>query len=1375
MAQRPTSVVFAFPGLMLALLLAALDQTSMAPALPEIAGDLGGLERMPTVVTAYLVAATAVMPLYGKLGDRYGRKPLIQAAVVLFVLGAVIAAFSTTLAAFVTARIIQGIGGGGLMIGAQAIVGEIVSPRERGRYLGLFGAVYVLAAVGGPLVGGVLVDQLSWRWIFALHPPLGLAALAALSLTLHLPRPRPGPPVDYAGAAALAASVVGTVLLADALGRPGSHPGWTMPALGACTLVALAVWAFTARLAHDPVLPPRLLRDRAFALPVAVSFLIGFGLFGTLTYVPAFAQIALGTTATRAGLMVTAMMAGALVSTVVSGRLITRTGRYRRYPVAGTALATVGTVSLGLLGSRLDAGLLVALLVLIGLGIGMVMQVVVLAAQNAVGRTDLGAATSAVLFMRQIGASAGVAAVGALITAGFSTRAPEGVADPRALTPEAIAALPTPTRELVEAAYGAALPSALLAMAPMLGLAFLLTLALPALPLRTTAHSDPDETSPDSPTDDARSVPADRGPAPTVGPTPQGERMTHDRLVAPLDAFGAQDLAEVGGKAANLGELLREGIPVPPGFVVTTGAYAAVARAAGIDARVRAHAGTTDPAALRADLENTPVPEDLRTAVVDAYTALGPDVPVAVRSSATAEDLPGAAFAGQQDTYLDVVGADAVVSAVRRCWASLWTDRAVAYRRERSIDPAEVRIAVVVQAMVDSEVAGVAFTADPVTGARDRVLVDAGSGLGEAVVSGLVTPDHYVLDEQGNLLDWTPGRGEVVLRPGSGDGVLHEETADELPAGTGGSGAGGTGVAVDTGAVSRNGAARLLSDTQLSVLAAHARTIADHFGRPQDIEWSVDERGVHIVQARPMTALPPPSVPLDRFQRLQASILTEYVPIRPYPMDVSTWLGHGPARLMRGIAEYYGLSGAFQDFLVEEDGVVVELRPPNPRPTPRMLFTPLRLAGKAHRFDVRLWQRDPRFTGFLRRADELDTLDPAALSWTELLRVPERALELLDPNMELRRDYLPGSGLAVLRLTAALTLLRRRSVLGDLLGGARTRTEDANLALQDLADLVRSDPELRALFTSAEPAQVLAAVRDGADRGFGDRLAAFLREFGRRETATPLMVSPPTLAESPETVIGLVQVLVDRPRTEDPGSRSDRALASLMDHPLLRSRRARDRVTRWVRAAQRGTAFREDSHFYFTAPLPALRRSLLEMGARLRDVGVVEEAFDVFHLRMEEVREVADPADVPVAQVERLRSLVRSRAAKRAELAGVRLIDPARVFPAEEAGDALVTGAPAGSGTATGTVRVIHGAADFHRLRSGDVLVCPYTNPSWTPLFQRAAAVVVDTGSVGSHAAIVAREYGIPAVMGSGSGTSILTDGERVTVDGGSGRVMGAP
>ncbi|MEV0591107.1 MFS transporter [Nonomuraea cavernae] len=452
---------FVLPGLLLAMLLGALDQTIMAPALPAVATALGGLDQMPAVITAYLVAATVVMPVYGKLGDRYGRKPMMQAAIVIFVTGAVLCALAGSMSQFVAFRALQGVGGGGLMIGAQAIVGELVSPRERGRYLGLIGAAYVVAAVGGPLLGGFIVDRFDWRWIFAVYPPLGLIALVLLTVTLRLPKPVGRAPIDVAGALTLAVAVVGVVLLGQT----------REPVFLAVALAGVVAWLVSARYAADPILPLRLFRDRAFAVPVTISMLVGFALFGTVSYMPAYLQIALRSTATQAGLLVTALMAGVLITTIVSGRLITRTGRYKPYPVAGTAVAALGLALLPFAGG---AAAFAAVMLLIGLGIGLVMQVMVLAAQNAVEYADLGTATSSVTFMRQIGASAGVALAGALITWRFAGDIP--VAGP--------ADLP----DGVRAAFAEAVPPVLGGMAPLLAVAFVLALVLPARPLRTTAY-----------------------------------------------------------------------------------------------------------------------------------------------------------------------------------------------------------------------------------------------------------------------------------------------------------------------------------------------------------------------------------------------------------------------------------------------------------------------------------------------------------------------------------------------------------------------------------------------------------------------------------------------------------------------------------------------------------------------------------------------------------------------------------------------------------------------------------------------------------------------------------------------------------------------
>ena len=818
-------------------------------------------------------------------------------------------------------------------------------------------------------------------------------------------------------------------------------------------------------------------------------------------------------------------------------------------------------------------------------------------------------------------------------------------------------------------------------------------------------------------------------------------------FVLPLGAVGRDDLATAGGKGANLGELIRAGFPVPDGVVVTTDAYAAVVEHARLAPAVAA-AADDGGTALRDAFAAVEIPAELRTAILDAYALLGGG-PVAVRSSATAEDLPGAAFAGQQDTYLNVVGPDALLDAVRRCWGSLWTERAISYRARRDVDPAGVRIAVVVQKMVPAAFAGVLFTANPVTGARDEVVVEASSGLGEAVVSGLVTPDHYVVDADGRVRERRRGRREVVVRATDGGGVEHSAVTE-----------------ADT-------AHEELPDAALTELAALGREVAEHFGRPQDVEWAWADGRLWLVQARPMTALPPAPIPLSRIQRLIGPQIAEYLPVRPYPIDVSGWIARGIGRMVeRMLSEIPGLRLSFADVVPEVDGVVDRYVPPRPQPTRRTLTAPFRNTPRIRRFHPARWTRDPRFARFEREVRELAAVDVRAVSWGELAALPERALAATQIITDLRVDYLPRAGFDLLRLRLLQVLLNRRHVTGLTLG-TRSRTEDANRELQRLAERVRADGALRAVF-GLEPEPLAERIEhDPAFAGFRAELTAFLAEYGHRETASPLLMSTPTWSDAPTTVLGMVKVLVagDASPVTD---RAERAERELLAHPLVRLSRSEERVRRVLAAARAGIAFREDTHFHGTRVLPALRRAVLEMGRRLAEAGVLREPDDVLHLRLEELEGITDPATLAAADAERLRAAVRARSARRAELAGVPLIAPSTLFPDRaEDGDALITGTPASGGRATGPVRVIREAADFARLRSGDVLVCPYTNPAWTPLFQRAVAVVVDTGGPGSHAAIVAREYGIPAVMGTGTGTSALTDGQVVTVDGDTGRVTG--
>jgi EmrB/QacA subfamily drug resistance transporter len=482
-----------FGALLLVLLLASLDQTIVSTALPTIVGDLGGISKLSWVVTAYLLASTVSGPLYGKLGDLYGRKGVLQTAIVIFLVGSALCGISQNLTELIVFRALQGLGAGGLIVVTIAVVGDIVPPRERGRYQGYFGGVFGVATVLGPLLGGFFVDNLSWRWIFYVNLPIGLIALAVIGTVFQARTDHSKHTIDYLGAVLLAASL-SAIVLYTSLG--GTTYGWgsaQLIALIVAGFVLLAAFIFVEARAAEPILPLGLFRNRVFSVTSAVGFIVGLALFGAVTYLPLYLQDVKGHSPTTSGLLITPMMAGLLITSIASGQLISRFGRYKPFPVAGTAITAVGLLLLSRLGVNTSTVVTGAYMLVLGLGLGLVMQVLVLAAQNSVDYKDLGVASAGSTLFRQIGGSIGVALFGAIfanqLASNLASALPPGAHVPATPDPAELNQLPA----ALHAAYAGAITDALqpvfLTAAGIVVLAFLLTWLLPELTLRTTTQA----------------------------------------------------------------------------------------------------------------------------------------------------------------------------------------------------------------------------------------------------------------------------------------------------------------------------------------------------------------------------------------------------------------------------------------------------------------------------------------------------------------------------------------------------------------------------------------------------------------------------------------------------------------------------------------------------------------------------------------------------------------------------------------------------------------------------------------------------------------------------------------------------------------------
>ncbi|MFD8211327.1 MFS transporter [Streptomyces sp. NPDC059695] len=581
--QSHRTVLVAIGALLLGMLLAALDQTIVSTALPTIVSELGGLEHLSWVVTAYMLASTAGTPLWGKLGDQYGRKKLFQSAIVLFLIGSALCGIAQNMPQLIAFRAVQGLGGGGLMVLSMAIVGDLVSPRDRGKYQGLFGAVFGATSVLGPLLGGLFTQHLSWRWVFYINLPIGIVALFVIAAVLHIPVRSTRHRIDYLGTFLIAAVATCLVLVAS-LG--GTTWAWGSPQIiGLAVLGAvLLVWfLYVERRAAEPVLPLKLFRIRTFSLVSVISFVVGFAMFGAMTYLPTFLQVVQGVTPTMSGVHMLPMVLGLLTTSTASGQIVSRTGRWKVFPIAGTALTCLGLLLLHRLTETSSTWSMSVCFFVFGAGLGLVMQVLVLVVQNAVSYEDLGVATSGATFFRSIGASFGVAVFGTLFTnrltgkldevfASAGAQLPPGVGPGQvAADPRAISELPPELQPAVLHAFATSITDVFLYAAPVVLVAFVFAWFLKEDTLRASV------TAPEA--------------SQTLASNPV-ERSSYEECARALSLLGSRE----GRKAVYVTITERAGLDLLPA-------------ASWLLLRVRRH-GAVEPSRLA---ETTPVPPEVVT------------------------------------------------------------------------------------------------------------------------------------------------------------------------------------------------------------------------------------------------------------------------------------------------------------------------------------------------------------------------------------------------------------------------------------------------------------------------------------------------------------------------------------------------------------------------------------------------------------------------------------------------------------------------------------------------------------------------------------------------------------------------------------------
>jgi pyruvate,water dikinase len=876
--------------------------------------------------------------------------------------------------------------------------------------------------------------------------------------------------------------------------------------------------------------------------------------------------------------------------------------------------------------------------------------------------------------------------------------------------------------------------------------------------------------------------------------------------------INADEIDLVGGKGANLGEMARANFPVPPGYCVIAPAYQEIIEGAGLYPDIQKLLDRMDmadladvsekAAAIRELVYRQAIPETMMDEIVVGYRQLGREIglgdtantPVAIRSSATAEDLPTASFAGQQDTYLNIRGEEALLDHISRCWASLWTARAVTYRTKQGFDHQKVYVSVVVQAMINSEVSGILFTANPVNDNLDETVINASWGLGEAIVSGLVSPDTLtVKKDDGRIIRRQTADKELQIVYSDNGGTIELETSEEKRQ------------------------APVLSDRQAAELTALGVKIEKHYGRPQDIEWGLAGGNWYLLQARPITTLKPAEKVLDvdgqfrpgEYSRVMlVEIITEAV--SPAFLSVLLPLVHSMFEFtfktlgfkvpmnMDSVAGFYNQPYFHREYIEQ---AFSPLSPEVRRPLVEQLINPVShekqksvrelslpyvsMMARMIHFMVRLPKKLP---GVLARyQEEINVLATAPLDGTSDQDIVANIRCLIFDTVSklLNYDFLI---ITVTGRTYDILIDLLKPIYGDKTVDIVTKlnsgldgnvTMATNTGIWDLSQEAKKSAVVVDVLRNVAPDQTKARLKETTEgREFLAQMDHFMKDFGHREIRFDIIY--PTWSEDPTPVYGFLRSYLDAGDEQSPYLRQEkliqerRELTKTVMAKLGQVNRGRLRSSffRWMLSqSQTLTRERDTMHFEWTRLFPPTRRFLLELGRRWQERGMLEKQEDIFLMRLEEMEEMAvspyiwDKATVRRAEFEAANARSWPEIIK----------DGREVFlkkdGLEDAPDGVLTGVSGSPGQVTGVSRIINRPEEFHKLKQGDILVAPFTNPVWTPLFAVAGGIVTEVGGILSHGAIVAREYGIPAVMSVPGATKMIAEGQEVTVDGDNGLV----